>query len=638
MSLLELFRPPRYVATLSILVTLAAVSAMAWLGWELLRRERALDAQRTQETLENSADRAVSALQRETAALEKLLPPAPDSAIPEDVVVFAADGHNLRVRPAGGIIYYPDAGEEREAGDTFRSGEVLEFGSDPSAAILVYKSLAASADSAIRTGALLRLGRTLRKANRPAEALQAYSSLVAQGGVRIDGLPAALVGREARCTVLEKLGGKESLLQEAQDLCRELELGRWQIPRGAWLFLRQEAQSWLPVPARCAPVSAAKLAASATAEALWKRWHSLSATGHELSFTGSQPVLSVWAASPKHLSIVLAGESFLNAMCRRVGRATGVKIALTGERERPIVSSFVGAIRAQATRAGILTNLPWNVNVGALDGVTLPVELQGRQRILLAGFALASLLVLAGGYFMVRGIHRELAVAKLQSDFVAAVSHEFRTPLTSLRQLSEMLAGGRLIHEDRRQRYYEAMVDETGRLQRLVEELLNFGRMEAGVVRYRFDPMDASDMVRGVVKGFQRQLESGSLQLKLPEAPCPIRGDREALSLAVWNLLDNAFKYSPRGSSVQVEVSRNATLTAIAVSDNGPGIPPEDRKRIFKKFVRGASAVSSGAQGTGIGLSIVQHVIQGQQGQVRLDSEHGRGSTFTLLLPVGEQS
>ena len=609
MPVLDWLRPPRHVLALSILVSLAALAAMAWLGWELLWRERSLDAQRAKEALENAADRAVSYYQREASALEKFLSPAPDLSVPDDVVAFVADRSGFRVQPAGRIVYFPDTSESSAGtGDAFRQAETLEFsGSDPDKVITQYRSLAASTDSGIRGGALLRLGRTLRKADRPAEALQAYSSLTAMGAVRTAGLPAALVGREARCTVLAQMGGKEALARESLDLCAELASGRWQIPRAAWFFLREEAQAWLPTGSACAPIDDSVLAASATAEALWKRRQSLPATGQELSAVGSRRVLSVWAASPERLSAVLAGETFLEEMRRRAERSTGTQITLAGER------------------------LPWNLKV-ALPHQTAAAEFWSRQRILLASFTLACLLVLAGGYFTVHGIHRELAVAQLQSDFVAAVSHEFRTPLTSLRQISEMLAGGRLIHEDRRQRYYDAMVVDTGRLQRLVEELLNFGRMEAGVMRYRSEPVDVAEMAGSMAAGFQR------LQLRLPQTPCPIRGDREALSLAVWNLLDNACKYSPDDSPVTLEVSRNGTCVAIAVQDQGCGIAPEEQKKIFKKFVRSASAVESSTKGTGIGLAIVNHVVKGHRGEVRLESEPGRGSTFTLLLPVGEES
>ncbi|MGA2267191.1 MAG: ATP-binding protein [Bryobacteraceae bacterium] len=638
MPALDWLRPPRYVLTLSLMVTLAAICAMAWLGSELLAREQALDAQRVQESLENVADRAVSMFQREIAGLERFLSAEPATSLPEFTVAFTADRRGMRVQPPGGIVYYP-AGPESGAtsGDAFRAGESAEFGeNDPEKAIVIYRGLAASRDSAVRAGTLLRLGRTLRKAKRWGEAMQSYAELAALGAVRTAGLPAALVGREARCTILSEQGQSASLAREAGDLCRELEAGRWEVSRGAWLFLREEAQNWLPAGAVCAPVLEFAISASAAADALWQRWHSLPATGHALSSPGGKPVLSVWAATPERLSAVLAGNGFLEDMCLRVSQATGMQLALTDERDRPILCRFAGAVGAQASRKAAATNLPWSLSVALVHPRVETPEFQGRRRILLAGFALASLLVLAGGYFTFRGIYRELAVARLQSDFVSAVSHEFRTPLTSLRQFSEMLATGRLVQEERRQRYYEAMAADSGRLQRLVEELLNFGRMETGAMRYRLDPLDAVEVVRSVAADFERQLDSGRVELSAPETPCPVRGDRDALSLAVWNLLDNAFKYSPECPTVRVEVARNGTRVAIAVRDQGVGIPRRERKRIFHKFERGAGAIASGQKGTGVGLAIVRHVARGHRGEIRLESEPGRGSTFTLLLPAGE--
>lgn len=311
-------------------------------------------------------------------------------------------------------------------------------------------------------------------------------------------------------------------------------------------------------------------------------------------------------------------------------------MALADERDRPILCRFAGGVGAQASRQAAATNLPWSLSVALVHPPVETPEFQSRRRILLAGFALASLLVLAGGYFTFRGIYRELAVTQLQSDFVSAVSHEFRTPLTSLRQLSEMLAGGRLVNENRRQRYYEAMAADSGRLQRLVEELLNFGRMETGAMRYRLDPLDAAEVVRSVAADFERQLDKGRVELSMPETPCPVQGDRDALSLAVWNLLDNAFKYSPECATVRVEVARNGKHMAIAVRDQGVGIPRRERKKIFHRFERGAAAIASGRKGTGVGLAIVQHVAKGHRGEVRLESEPRHGSTFTLLLPAGE--
>jgi hypothetical protein len=255
MRALDWLRPPRYVLTLSLMVTLAAIFAMAWLGTELLARERALDAQRVQDSLENAADRAVSMFQREIAGLEKFLSAEPATSLPESTVAFTADRRGMRVQPPGGIVYYPAApASGAMSGDAFRAGESAEFGGDaPEQAIVIYRGVAASPDSAVRAGALLGLGRTLRKANRFSEAMQSYSELAALGATQTAGLPAALVGLVARSTVLSEQGQSASLAREAGDLCRELQSGRWQISRGWFFALREEAQNWLPAGSRARP-------------------------------------------------------------------------------------------------------------------------------------------------------------------------------------------------------------------------------------------------------------------------------------------------------------------------------------------------------------------------------------------------
>jgi signal transduction histidine kinase len=253
---------------------------------------------------------------------------------------------------------------------------------------------------------------------------------------------------------------------------------------------------------------------------------------------------------------------------------------------------------------------------------------------LLAGLAILGALILGSGYFTFRGIQRELAAARLQSEFVSAVSHEFRTPLTSMRQLSEMLSKGRVISEDRRQQYYDVLTRESERLHRLVERLLNFGRTEAGAARYHLEPVELGELIRAVAGEFQRQAEHCQVEVSVDAAPCRIRGEREMLSLALWNLLDNAMKYSPECRTVWISLSRNGAQAAIAVRDQGVGIPRHEQGRIFKKFVRGAGTAALGVKGTDIGLTMVDHAVKAHGGQVRLESEVGRGSTFTIVLPI----
>jgi signal transduction histidine kinase len=252
------------------------------------------------------------------------------------------------------------------------------------------------------------------------------------------------------------------------------------------------------------------------------------------------------------------------------------------------------------------------------------------------GLLAIALLVIGGSYLIGRAVARELAVARVQSDFVAAVSHEFRTPLTVLRQLSELLARGRVPSEEMRQRYYGVLEQESSRLHRLVEGLLKFGRMEAGLANYQFETIDIAAFLRSLVDEFG--IEAGRrgcrVELKMDASMAAARADREALGCVVWNLLDNAVKYSPDCRTVWVDLAREDGCVAIRVRDQGVGIRPEERQRVFQKFVRGAAAQTLGVQGTGIGLAVGRQIVERHGGRIRLDSEPGKGSTFTVLLPA----
>jgi signal transduction histidine kinase len=215
------------------------------------------------------------------------------------------------------------------------------------------------------------------------------------------------------------------------------------------------------------------------------------------------------------------------------------------------------------------------------------------------------------------------------------VSHEFRSPLSSLCQISELLAQDRLTSEEQRRKSYGVLASESLRLRRLVERLLDFGRFEAGAAAYHFESLELGAFLQGLIADFQdRVAEIGyDIELNRPPEEMVVRADREALSRAVWNLLDNAVKYSPEYRTVWVEVERNEDRISIAVSDRGLGIPVQEQREIFEKFVRGAESKALRIKGTGIGLAMVRHIMQAHGGEILLASEPGRGSRFTMVLP-----
>ncbi|MEO8373281.1 MAG: HAMP domain-containing sensor histidine kinase, partial [Candidatus Solibacter sp.] len=291
-----------------------------------------------------------------------------------------------------------------------------------------------------------------------------------------------------------------------------------------------------------------------------------------------------------------------------------------------------------AIRPAAESKLPWTLYVNGAPnppGAGLPES----QRFLLLGMGVMVLFLAAGTYFIARAIRREMEVSRMQSDFVSTVSHEFRSPLTSIRQLSEILELGRVPSEERKQVYYSTLVRETQRLQRLVEALLNFGRMEAGARPYRFEEIETASLIHRVAGEFETQLASGRrIELDGPEATCAINADPDALSVVLRNLIDNALKYSPEHPAIWVQWGLERKDVAIRVRDHGLGITAAERRTIFRKFVRGTAAASANVKGSGVGLAMVKHIIAAHHGEIRVDSTPGEGSTFTVRLPALEQT
>ena len=626
------FRPPRHVLTLYLAGAITGVVCLAWLAGRLLDQEQAVESQRAREQLEVAADRAVAVFQRSLSELERQAFSA-DGSLPPDTVAVIADRVSLLSRPPGRLVFVPVVPPSSDVpAGVFTAGEQAEFGKAGLAnAATVYRALTRAPSRAVRAGALVRLGRTLRKAGRHVEALPIYADLARVDDVRIEGRPVDFIAREARCSVLEETGQRDVLEHEAGELRRDLASGRWALTRAAWEFAFSEVSTWAGSGATSIDGLDAALALAAATDTLWRQWQDRPTPGQAVMRHGDRPVLAVWKAAPPEMSAVLAGQAYIESICRQISVDADVQVALTDRDGQPILGRVSGA---RAVRAAADTGLPFAIAVAAAHPDRAVAEASARRLLLLAGLALVGVLILGSSYFTFRGIQRELAVGRLQSEFVSAVSHEFRTPLTSMRQLSHMLLEGRVISDERRGQYYEVLVRESERLHRLVEKLLSFGRAESGAGRYRFEPVDAGDMVRAVTTEFQRHASDWCLEISTPSTPCVLRADREMLSLALWNLFDNAMKYSPECRTIWVDLSIDAGHASIAVRDRGIGIPPQDRQRIFRKFERGAQAAESGVQGTGIGLALVHHVVQAHGGEVRLESEVGRGSTFTMVIPM----
>ena len=640
-SLRSWLRPPRDLMTLFLLVMLAPAAALLALGLRLLEQDRSIERQRLTELRESAADRAVRGLEQALATTEAdLASPSPRDP-PDDAlrVVFHPGG--IEANPPGRLLYYPILPQSRKSPDgPFRQAEEFEFRQrDYQKAIALCLGLLSSSDPAVRAGALLRLARNLRKAGQQQAALDTYARLGQIQSVTLEGIPADLLARRARCTVLGELGRTAELRKEAAALQTKLHSGCWQLDRASYLHFSELASAWSGSVRQPEPVQEAL---AAGVEWLWQRWtHSrqdeLRQAGRQCLYHDGVAIVALWQSTPNRLVSLLAGPRYQDRKWfSEFGGFRGHRISLFGAEKSLVFGDAIVESSPHAQRLASETGLPWTVRVTNADSHAALEEFASRRHLLLTGLGLLVVLVVAGSYFIWRAMARELAAARLQSDFVSAVSHEFRTPLTSLRQFNVLLAEEMDLPDEQRREFRAAQARATDRLQRLVESLLDFGRMEAGARPYEFERIDAGALVESVVRDFRMESESGGFTVQCNAAPATVDADAEALSRALWNLLDNAMKYSGESRNMEVAMERRAESIAISVRDHGPGIPPEEQEKVFRKFFRGAYAGEHHIRGTGIGLAMVRHIVDAHGGRIELASLPGEGSTFTILLPVGE--
>jgi signal transduction histidine kinase len=276
----------------------------------------------------------------------------------------------------------------------------------------------------------------------------------------------------------------------------------------------------------------------------------------------------------------------------------------------------------------------WRLRTG-YGNQTIPEIIAARARPQRTMMAMLAGVMAIGVFFVARAAAREVRLAELKSNFVSSVSHDLKTPLALIQLFAETLELGRLKSTERANEYYRIINSEARKLTSLINNLLDFSKIEAGLRLYRLEPVNLADLTRGVLDSLESQFQHNQFSVATRLDPdVPVMIDKEAAVQALENLLSNAMKYSPEHREILVEVDRLDQYGVVRVRDRGIGIPARLQRKIFNKFFRIQTDAGSGPQGTGLGLAIVDHVMRGHGGFVRVDSEPGRGSTFTLHFPL----
>jgi signal transduction histidine kinase len=311
------------------------------------------------------------------------------------------------------------------------------------------------------------------------------------------------------------------------------------------------------------------------------------------------------------------------------------RLALFDERDGALVGDRPAPGSPRERRTPTDTGLPWTIVVSP-ENPSASGEALAVRRSLLA-IAAVMVLMAGGSYVLWSLVRRDLEVARQQTEFVSAVSHEFRTPLTSVRHVTELLQENDALPADRRRAFYDALGRNGERLHRLVESLLDFARMEGKRKPYDLQPIDVRTFVSQVVSDFRRSTpeDAAAVELAVDEPGVgSILADEGALATALWNLLDNAVKYSDRPANVHIGIARRRRDVVIEVRDRGFGIPPGEQTAIFRKFFRGRQPTALRIKGTGIGLAMVSYIVAAHGGRVELESKEGVGSAFRIVLPA----
>jgi signal transduction histidine kinase len=655
-------RSGRRLLALFALTILLPALLLAALGVRAIRQERRLAEQQAREALERAADLALLDVEREVrswrSTLERFastrtvsgdLPPTLRVAFSEPGVglVLSSGAPRPFAWPERQFLYRsPELVSPVGLETSFSVAESAELrDGNPVRALELYRTAFARARSTqLRAAALQRVARTLRKLHRDGEALEAYRQLSAIDEW-IGAVPAELIARYETSAILASQNSSAGASAAALHLYKDLVDGRWPLEKTRYLYYSTAVRGL--ITGDPADADARRLSR------IEERKTRLTEAGMDWLENGALPaaaaqryVLIETEGQPRSAMLLstewLAAHMWPRTLASTVAR--GVDLSLTGPHGQRVFTTAPSRIddvqRSGISAVRMLNSLQtsWHLTVTPRDPATFVSDVSRRQTMYLVMLGLVVALLASGSYLTFRVVKREVEIARLQSDFVSTVSHEFRSPLTGIRQLAEMLARGRVPSEGRRQEYYDHIVRESDRLTRLVENVLDFSRMEDGRRQYRMERLETTRWLRGVIDEARSAVsEIGPrIEAAIPEPLPSIDADPTALACAVHNLIDNAVKYSPGREAVWVDADARDGRIAIRVHDRGVGITEQDRRYIFDRFYRARADITREVKGAGLGLSLVARIVQAHGGVVTCESRPGEGSTFAIHLNASD--
>ena len=567
-----------------------------------------------------------------------------------------------------------------ETNPLFKSAEEAEFKTKnyPLAIRSYQKLMDTASDNDSRAVLLNHIGRSYTKSGKHLKAIEVYQKILKEcpNELSSDGIPLGIIALYQTGTIYYKIDRKINGEEAFFELYKDLLESRWPLTKSQFHFYRNKVKDILKT-------STAEIAEQEDEKGLMKKWEELQMCEEEQLtrmnhienliqkvFPFIETKRSADSAVPGsfyHISETIGKEIYLVSYTPLEKNSIfGVRINsdVLAEQQLPQIlgklplredwlvqvrDEFGNVVAGEdmthlkepvpplSYSEGFEDNfLPWKVNIYQTDPGSAERQFNLRRNIYILTVAVVIVAILFGGFLAIRSMAKELQIAKLKSEFVSTVSHEFRTPLTSIRYLAELLQRGRVQEENKKQQYYETITSESERLSRLIENILDFSKIEAGMKEYQFEETDITKLAEDVAVRFGQQVvgEKFVIEQEISNQMPKVFADKEAVSRALLNLLDNAFKYSGESLKAYLRVWSDGENIFLEVKDEGIGISKQDQAKIFEKFYRSGDVHHTSVKGSGIGLTLVAHIIKAHEGYVLLKSELGKGTKVTIRLPV----
>ncbi len=584
-------------------------------------------------------------------------------------------------------ISYPNASStETFLTDNFRIAQQLEFQQkNYQKAISSYqKVLTQAKDRSLKGNCLNAIARVQKKAELLQNAITSYLSIIQDySQIRIaDGIPLGVAARFELGSLYLDIGDTTSATETFIELTKLMIHREWLLEKAQYLFFSQAVKKSIQDIFSLESIPTEVLDFKETCENLQSEEISRRERTEKLLLFQEKTATDIQAKMPPsigdssnpakrciveigrnvyYFSLLQRGDGKQSSPQDRLGVLLNTSyfkdhmlpkillnhvpsdktswIVLDGQ-DQPVVTSQNAPSNTLILKTNFAGNFPdWTLEFYYEEPHLFESFLTSRRSIYFYMFLLIGGILIFGLVLTVRAVSHELELARMKSDFVSTVSHEFKSPLTSIRQMAEMLQSGRVPSEERRKKYYDILLEQSERLSLLTENVLSFAKMEEGRDEFDFELVDIVKLLKDLVSTIQDRIrhEGFEIRMELENSLPSLKADSAAISQAITNLIDNAIKYSGGAKKIIVSVYKGDQCLDIAVKDFGVGIKKEEIDRVFDRFYRGGDELIRTIKGSGLGLTLVKQIVEAHHGSVQVESELEQGSTFSIRLPLQER-